>query len=233
MGIMTNETWLYFHDWLDIPNGFEWNAIPIESPNVYAISYSLDTYRLLPKPYPTDCIDYHIRNEFLSQKDCIRKCLIKEGIDKCNAISNQTKIYEWEIRSLEGKYSNDNCSENLDINNKCNYFCRNIDCVKTFYKPYVIKSFPFDSKDAYISITTPVEPKRIHFYYAKIETIEFLCYLASILSLWFGFSFLSIYFCVEKLQTWFENKFKSKFHPLNVRIYVKKTNFSYRCRNKY
>jgi hypothetical protein len=78
-----------------------------------------------------------------------------------------------------------------------------------------------------------VEPKKIYFYYPKIETIEFLCYLASILNLWFGFSFLSIYFSVAKLQTWFENKFKSKFHPLNVNIYVKKTNFSYRYRNKY
>jgi hypothetical protein len=230
---MTNVTWLYFHDWFDVPNGYEWNIILIKSSNWYAISYSLDTYRLLPKPYPTDCIDYHIRTDSLSRTDCIRKCLIRESTDKCNAIPNDTKIYEWEIKSLEVKYSNDNCSKNLAINNKCNYFCRNIDCVKTFYKPHVITSVPFDSEDSIILITIPVEPKKIYFYYPKIETIEFLCYLASILNLWFGISFLSIYFCVEKLQTWFENKFKSKFHPLNVNIYVNKTNFSYRYRNKY
>ncbi len=67
------------------------------------------------------------------------------------------------------------------LNNGCNNFCRHKDCVKTFYKPYVITSFANYSKDAQILISLPMEPKRIYCY--KIETKEILCYLASILSL--------------------------------------------------
>jgi hypothetical protein len=237
IGLIANEAyWLYFHEWFDMPNGFEWNAVTINPSNWYAISYSLDTYRLLPKPYPTDCIDYHIRTEFLSQKDCIRKCLIRESIDKCNAISNDTKIYEWEIRSLDGKHSDDNCSGNVYLKNKCNKICRHKDCVKSFYKPYVITSLPNNgkdannNKDAQILISLLMEPKRKYCYYPKIETIEFLCYLASVLSLWFGFSFLSVYTLFEKLQNWIQNKFKSKFHFSNN---AEKKTFSHRYGNRF
>jgi hypothetical protein len=232
IGLIANEAyWLYFHEWFDMPNGFEWNAVTINPSNWYAISYSLDTYRLLPKPYPTDCIDYHIRTEFLSQKDCIRKCLIRESIDKCNAISNDTKIYEWEIRSLDGKHSDDNCSGNVYLKNKCNKICRHKDCVKSFYKPYVITSLPNNgkdannNKDAQILISLLMEPKRKYCYYPKIETIEFLCYLASVLSLWFGFSFLSVYTLFEKLQNWIQNKFKSNN--------AEKKTFSHRYGNRF
>jgi hypothetical protein len=231
--MMANSTWLYFHDWFDAPNGYEWNATPINLTNWYAISYSLDTYRLLPKPYPTDCIDYHIRTESLSRKDCIRKCLIRESIDKCNAISNDAQIYEWEIKSPDVKYSDHNCSKNLSLNNKCNNFCRHKDCVKTFYKPYVITSFANYTKDAEILISLPMEPKRIYCYYPKIETIEFLCYLASILSLWFGFSFLSVYSLFEKFQNCIQNKFKSKFHFSNNGFNAKKKTFSHRYGNRF
>ncbi len=224
-------TWLFIHDWLDIPNGYEWNTIKIESSQWYSISYSLDTYLLLSKPYPTDCIDYYIKTKFLSQKDCVRKCKIRESIDKCNAIPNQTNLFEWEIRRFYGKYSVDNCSQNLDLNKKCNYFCQNMDCVKTYFTPRVVASgqIAINSNMTIVEISIPMEPNKIYCYLPKIETIEFFCYLASILSLWFGFSFLSIHILVEKLQKWFENKFKLKFR-FN---YVENNTFSRRYENRF
>jgi hypothetical protein len=106
-----------------------------------------------------------------------------------------------------------------------------MDCVKRYFTPRVIASGKIEDyyNETAVHISIPMEPNKIYCYLPKIETIEFLCYLASILSLWFGFSFLSIYILVEKLQKWFENKFKSKFHL----IYVNNNIFFHRYGNRF
>jgi hypothetical protein len=104
-----------------------------------------------------------------------------------------------------------------------------MDCVIRYYKPYVTASESNDNNEySTVSISIPMEPKRIYRYYPKIETIEFLCYFASILSLWFGFSFQSINVWVDKLRNWLENKFNKKLISLNIKIYVGKKVFTNR-----
>jgi hypothetical protein len=84
----------------------------------------------------------------------------------------------------------------------------------------------------YVAITRKMEPKTTHLYQPKIETIEFLCYIASILGLWFGFSFLSIQLWLEKIFIIFDNmNIKIKF--LNKRLYKKKIESTLRFKHKY
>jgi hypothetical protein len=206
--LKTGYLWLFIHDWQEMPTGNEWNTIRIESGIWYGISYSMDTYLLLEEPYSTNCLNYHIQTEYLSQKDCFRRCLLKEIVNECDSIPEDTNLFEWEIKSLIDKHFENNCSKNIQLRNRCLFLCRKMDCVIHYYKPYVITSVPNNGKESStVMISILTEPKRIYRYLPKIETIEFLCYLASILSLWFGFSFESVYVWVNKLRVYLENKF--------------------------
>ena len=43
-----------------------------------------------------------------------------------------------------------------------------------------------------VKIIIPFEPKTVYYVKPSKEIVEFVCYLASTLSLWFGFSILSV-----------------------------------------
>ncbi len=228
------DSWLFLHDWHEMPTGHEWNTVQIYSRYWYAISYSNDTYLLLEKPYSTDCLNYHIQTEYLSQKDCFRTCLLRESIYECDSIPKETNLFEGEFKNLINKHFDKNCSKSTELRNRCLYLCRKMDCVIYSYKPYAIAS-GLESKDGLtaVLISIPMGPKRIYRYYPKIETIEFLCYFASILSLWFGFSFQSIYLWIDKLRKWFKNKFNKKLISLNIKINSGKKFFTNRHFQRY
>jgi hypothetical protein len=107
----SHDSWLFFHDWHEMPTGREWNTVKINSRNWYGISYSIDTYLLLEKPYSTDCLNYHIKTEYLSQKDCFRTCLLRESVNECDSIPKDTNLFEWEFKNLINKHFDKNCSK--------------------------------------------------------------------------------------------------------------------------
>jgi hypothetical protein len=213
-----------------MPTGNEWNTIRIESGIRYTISYSISfTYLLPEKPYSTDCLNYHIQTGYLSQKDCFRRCLLKVIVNECDSIPKDTNLFKWKIKSLIDKHLENNCSKNIELRNRCLFFCRKMGCVIHYYEPYVIVSTPKNGNESStVMISILREPKKIYRYLPKIETIEFLWYFASILSLWFGFSFESVYVWVDKLRFCFENKFNPKMITLNDRIHAEKKVFAKR-----
>ncbi len=175
------------------------------------MTYSVKTYHLLQSPYPTNCINYYSSTEFLSIKDCIRRCRLKESFSNCKVISDEINVFKWEtsVRFVENS-DEEKCIKDLDLIEYCSKFCSNMDCVKHYYKPVLISGELTDRKEVIIDLTILTEPETTFWHKPKIETIEFLCYIASILSIWFGFSILSIYFWIKRLIGFLRSKCLNK-----------------------
>jgi hypothetical protein len=136
----SDNSYVHIHDWRDLPLLHDWNAIRIETSKFYQMSYTLVKYHLLPKPYQTDCIDYFPKTEYLTQNDCLRKCILKESIKRCNGIPEKTYLFEWEVKRLLDKRLDLNCTKNFNLNEICMKTCHNKDCIKYYYKPFIIAS---------------------------------------------------------------------------------------------
>ncbi len=141
--------------------------------------------------YPTNCINYYSNTEFLSRKDCIRRCRLKESFSNCKVISYEINVFKWKtsVRFVENN-DKEKCIKDLDLIEYCSKFCSNKDCVKHYYKPVLISGTPRDRKEVRIYLAVPTEPETTFWHKPKIETIELLFYIASILSVWFEFSIL-------------------------------------------
>jgi len=177
----------------------------------YTITYSLRTYHLLESPYPTDCINYHKNTEYLSRRDCKRKCMIRRSLSKCNVIFEEINVFKWENNIRFANTTDEiKCSKNLDLNQYCSRNCSHMDCIKTYYKPVFLTNDASEEKEIRIDWVIPFEPETIFWHKPRIELIEFLCYIAAILSLWFGFSILSIYFWLNKLIDWIKSKYSMR-----------------------
>ena len=131
----------------------------------------------------------------MSRTECLRKCQIRRSIDECKAISEETTVIQEEV--------NGECQLNLacfnitKLKNNCKKMCSQKDCIQNYIKPIVIDKYSWifclDILDNMenkcdLVIKSPWEPQHTFAYRPKMETTEFLCYIASILSLWFGFS---------------------------------------------
>ncbi len=197
-----NNLWLYLHDWHDLPNGYDWNTQYVKPHLAYAITYSTKSFQLLESPYPTNCIHYPEKTRYYSRKDCIRKCRIKESLSKCGVIADETNVFKWEAGRFANTTEEKDCLKIMDLDKFCANFCPNMDCVKNFYTPKEMYSLTLNQSQAKVGFKTPLEPKTIYWHKPKIETIEFLCYGASILSLWFGVSISTVYFWFDKLIVW-------------------------------
>jgi len=84
------------------------------------------------------------------------------------------------------------------------------DCVKTYYKPSIQQKVKVFGSNYYVAIAPSSEPLNIYKYNPKLETIEFLCFIASVASIWFGFSFLCIFGWFQNIFNWFFINYQAK-----------------------
>jgi hypothetical protein len=219
---------IYFHSRNEYINKVtDVNYIRYDNQNIKTdIIYSKTIIRLMPHPYVTACVDYR-KIGYYSKDDCIFKCQSK------NYVKNYQK-WPFYYQSFE---INSNLSFNV-ITDKlngyesidCNKFCGfNDDCVKQFYS-LSQKIFKTDQKQtgAHVTIPFPNTPNLLITHLPKIQIEEFMCYIGSIASLWFGFSLITFKdFCVlfvEKSNTIYNN-YKNKY---KISINATNTQLSYR-----
>jgi len=204
---LRNISWLYLHDWRETPTVYDWNTVEIQLSKYYSLFYSVKNYRLLESPYPTNCINYETNTEYLSRNECIRKCQINRSISKCNVISDAVNIFKWEqdIR-FAVTVDQENCIEELNLNEYCLRMCPNYDCIKYYYKPNLVASGIKGQIENTISIGFSTEAETTYWHKPRIELIEYICYMASIFNLWFGFSILSIYCLLNDLVSILKSK---------------------------
>ena len=174
----------------------------------YSVTYTYNFYQLLESPYPTDCKNYYLSSKYISRTDCIRKCKIKVSLELCGSISKDISVYSGEEGILFANTSGENCADTISFRKHCLKMCPKVDCFLQYYRTIKSSEYPGKLVDNYtrIDITTPVEPDTTFFHKPKIELIEFLCYVASMLSVWFGFSLITI-------MNW-ANLIEKAFHSL-------------------
>jgi hypothetical protein len=147
----------------------------------------------MPKPYKNYCVDY-TKFGFSSRTDCIIKCRLKYFRDHYERwpgvylTENLTNDYMFD--AMEVLLAN----ESLDfvLGKSCTKKCgSNTDCLKETF--YLKKSEEIDLDfNSTVFIFPPNLPSLKFENSPKIQVEEFICFIASIVSLWFGFSIIML-----------------------------------------
>ena len=151
----------------------------------------MDSFQLLESPYRTDCKFYRTSSSYLSRKDCIRKCKLRVSIEKCGYIWGDIDLMRDEKSVFFGDIHNQSCIEDIKFLTICSKECPHSDCNIEYYEPILIVEYAYNYEYEYSSLhlEIPKKPETAYFHEPRIETIEFICYLASTVGLWFGLSF--------------------------------------------
>ena len=88
--------------------------------------------------------------------------------------------------------------------------CPKDDCFTTYYKSIEIAQFKdYDKEELFVGVFFSSEPETSYHHKSSLQLIEFLCYLASTVVLWFGVSIFSIIFYSKSIN------FKKIFAKIN------------------
>ena len=205
---------IYLHDGLTLPQSNDFNKYEILKKTYNLITWKLSSFRLLESPYQTNCKDYRQSTEYLSRKDCIRKCKIGVSVNKCGVIYEGIDLMRNDatFRFVDkGNISQKDCLDNPNLSEICSQICPHIDCAINYYKPVVFHNASRKDKqtDTLFQIMNPYEPEQSYHHQPRIKPVEFVCYLASTINMWFGFSLYSLYYLFIVLR----NRVKIKICP--------------------
>ena len=180
------------------------------------LTYDKIIIHSLPEPYETNCFDFQ-KKGFRSSLHCITECrfrllsqqfpgkwigsyLTNESVDQI-MITPKEMFEEFE----------DNNTLDQNISDKCKDFCGfQRECYSEYYK-LEVKPYVKNYGEPYICIYAPDIPDLVYMYLPKIYFIEFVLFVASSVSLWFGFSVLMLSDVIMKLYLVIKNK-------LNIQI---------------
>ena len=196
-----NKWFLTMHSSFNYPSSYGWDGIDVEENYFYILSYAVQTYHLLESPHSTNCLNYKEKTVFLSREDCVRKCRIRESQSKCGVVSHEIDVFRGEPNlRLSETIVEEKCIERLDLKKLCYEMCPNDNCLIPYYKPIVVTQGTQELGGLSVNIIIPSEPETSYHHKPSVEIIEFLCYLASTVSLWFGFSLFSIISYVKSIE---------------------------------
>ena len=183
--------WFYVHNKMNHKSSFDWDKFNLQRNRFYTLTYKVRSFRLLPSPYATDCLDYPKSTEYLSRKDCIRKCKVRQSVENCGGLSRDMDVIEGDpdVRFVSTD-SEDNCIHKLHLSEHCLKVCPRYDCFKQHMEALIVQKTT--NAGSYLSWCLPFGPKITFEMKPSIGTVEFLCYLASTAGLWFGFSVIQI-----------------------------------------
>ena len=197
------------------------------------LEYHKTIVHSMAKPYETNCLDYRDIG-FDSRNECINKCRIK------------TFQEQWPNK-WPGYYLTDNKSSQLKIDDsygrigsnmtfdflfgsKCRLTCgTRTECYSEYYD-LELKTCDFNLEENFLAIASPMVPDLYCTQSPQIRIEEFLTFIGSVVSLWFGFSIIM----VPKIFKITYNKFKSNFinfNPIMVQIVVDPNQFNNKRRN--
>ena len=166
---------------------------------------------LLPKPYQTNCFDY-TKIGCKSRSDCIDKCNIERALKKCDSLPLWTNV---DRHNNKDKYLSKLCNAKLNYS-LCENKHKSSDCMNEYYsfkqvysqnlnQSYEGKAFANHLisqnqtivKDInlliHVNILFGDQFDTIYNHTPQQYIVEFVCFIGGIISLWTGFSVLSIY----------------------------------------
>ena len=184
-----------------MPSSNDWNAVEIRKEYKYRITWKLEAFQLLESPYRTDCKVYSTSSPYLSRKDCMRSCKLRVSIDKCGYILDGIDLFRDEKSVPFGDIKKNSCIKVIDFDLICSKECPHSDCTVEHYE---LISSKYKGNDTFY-LQIPTKPETAYFHEPRIQTIEFICYLASTVSIWFG---LSVYSVLHLLNSYGNGLFK-------------------------
>ncbi len=202
-------------------------TIYFENHGLTLIKYQKTVIKLMPKPYRTNCVDYKLLG-YQSKIGCIKECLKKYYIEKYGGLPAAFQFgSEYNGHFIENWPTiENNLSHNLLVSEKCTQKCgSNDDCYKKYINIRFIPNdnfFPRMNGSHRILILPPTSPNLIYTHSQKLHIDEFLCYVGSLVSLWFGVSILMISDIISRLHIYL-----TQFRKQN-KIIANKTNTAYR-----
>jgi hypothetical protein len=165
----------------------KWFFTTIEMKNGFKsrlIRYQKTIVNHMPKPYKS--CHHHKNISYHSKADCMFKCKAQNYIKIFGQWPEDYFTNEINSTLLMGQKLNK--SMNLYLKTKCEKICdQNIDCFNEYFS-LSEKNGESNSQWQRIVIFAPATANTIIRESAKIQVEEFLCFIASIVSLWFGFS---------------------------------------------
>lgn len=165
----------------------------------------------LPAPYFTDCRNYSDM-KYNSKTDCLNKCLISSTKEMCNRWPGEV----FAPKSVELKFIPNFLIENCFGNKTydfCHRKCRFNDCTEEFVTTLEIDSKVWinESQTNEFYLWLPLEHDYIYEYVPKFAFVEFLNYIAGIISVWFGISVFSL---TTDLFSFLKRAFNSEVHKI-------------------
>ena len=168
----------------------------------------------MPSPYQTNCFDYN-KIGCKSRSECVDKCLIEMSLKECNSLNSFTNVDRHNDKDI---YNESECIRHLNTK-VCEDKYESSDCLNEYFsfKPftdltlneslyfkmmmdnYVEKRFNQTLQQLNINAFTVItllfggEPDTIYRHSPQQPPIEFICFIGGVISLWTGFSVLSLY----------------------------------------
>lgn len=157
---------------------------------------------LLPAPYTTNCLDYS-RIGCQSKSDCIDKCKVELNLKQCNVLPSFVNMDK-----SNDKHDYGQCNKTVSYS-QCEIKYNSDDCFNQYYvltfsvfevlerqnlDKLLSKHPHLNSKSiTSIDIVFHNEPDTIYHHSPQQYFVEFACYIAGVISLWTGFSVMSLY----------------------------------------
>ena len=149
------------------------------------IKYSKFVVNYLFEPKGRPCF------EGLTKEECEDKCNIHRFIEKTG--QHPSSFLTWNITS-DLKIYGETENRKFDLDDKCDSQCSGYtECYKEYYiskAEHHSLGIPRPEENYHLEIYFPSHPTTIYEISLKMSFEEYLCLIASILSLWFGFSIL-------------------------------------------
>jgi hypothetical protein len=167
----------------------------------YSLTYVKTTTELLPSPYETSCLDYNSIG-YKSQSHCIAKCKANYYMKLFNGWHADipapedvpdihfASLFLRENKTLDKMMSN-NCVKTCSKKENCfnEYF--NIKVVEKWKKGDNTDNQSIGDKLHEILIFLPTGMITKYTHSPRLHLQEFICYAASVFSLWFGISIIT------------------------------------------
>ena len=160
----------------------------------YYIVYNKVVVHSLPTPYETNCFDFRSIN-YSSHSDCIGKCRAMFLHDHFKiwpaAYLNDDQTSQVIIKDVWSRMR-ENLTIDHEIGRKCKESCGTQSECHSEYFRFDQEHFEYHTKFFEIRLSIPLVPDLVYRHSPKMKFVEFCCFIASIISLWFGFSLIMV-----------------------------------------
>lgn len=155
------------------------------------MSFALSKSHLLQEPFETSCTDYNSHG-FKGRGDCYDQCALQLSLEKLDNkvypgpdVDANLKRKPFSIPDLLSNQSMVDIVRN--ITDKCNYKCREYECLSQILVPSIDSTFPAPNNPSIVTLILR-EPAIDTVYSQSLGMIEYVTAAASTLGFWIGLS---------------------------------------------